>query len=1033
MAVRGSLVTIVCRSIDPPLRRVLAQYLIEIAPLTFCGRVNARVREALWHELSPMGHEMTMMYSSPSNEQGMEVITNSQSEGYVTDAEGLTLGVRRYGHIPQFRRILGKTLPREYPLVCHLLDTAAVASVVWDKVMSPQQRKTIASGLGLEGTSIAKQVVLFAAGMHDIGKANPHWQRRTLKTPSNHDSLLDEVTGEYLWLPENEFVEAGAEHQHNGAVFFSPYNGEIGTRLRSRPLRDVLSQCTQAHHGVFESLIPGEVLRRKVQFTSPESWREMQKEIEVVILDTLEISAESLESVTRWNEPALVLIAGIVVLADWIASREGFIQNLESFDLPAAHYQKSLHIAHQFVAHFGLDKHPWKENLSWETMFPGFTTPNALQASIIDAIESKKVAGTGLMMLSAPMGAGKTETSLYAAAMLGKQVGANGIWVNLPTQTTSDAMFKRAVEVAPRIFDGNEHSVSLLHANSSISQAIEGFSKKGGFVAENAISKNEQVETEQGCENNSNLFISQFLVEKRLGGLSHISVGTVDQMLRATLRLKHNQLRWLGVTGNVVLIDEIHDFDAYTFGLIRKHIAWCGAYGIPVIAISATLSGESQRELVRAYWGQADISPRRLQGYLESIPDAGIPSPAWFFASDTPSEIVHSAPIPSPVYPHYIFNQSSPDSFIQGVEEIVRSNPKAQKLVVCNTVSQAVETYEELQSRGEDVLLLHSRMSQARKMEIISRMLDKSGKPRVNSPPRVPYTLVSTQIVQQSMDIDFDVLVTPLCPLNDLLQRVGRVHRHEQRGLRAEAYENAPQVHVLLPPSLVQSLNEGVVPNSRTLNGLLPYSPWSMLSTLEILNRISNGESKFVWDAKGSMTETFEAYANLLSEVKAGVSAGVLIASFSEEKGKVQFLEQSSANEVISIIPPNSGSGLKGLTSTFTAQSKSKHAPATRLIEESLNVLLLWKRGEHWYVNPQKTKRIETVRTIENMRLVGMHTISVPGYYGNYELQPLLHEGSLSALPEHIMAVDAEKIPAELGFSEETGLIKVEPGKSTWL
>lgn len=947
---------------------------------------------------------------------------------------------------PAYKSILGKTKPKNYPLLCHLLDTAAVVEALWNQSLSGLTKNTIRTGiLNDEDAPITMEttakLVAFCAGMHDIGKGTPHWQRRVLQLPLDHYSLQRSLDS-CLPLPEHAQEGMGV-HQRNSAVYFSNISNRVSSALGDQPVNDGIAMCLQGHHGLYEDFSPNEIEKIIHGIRVPE-WEATQQEIEQEILAVLDISPDDFVHIDLWETPSIILTTGIVILADWIASRSDFILHQKNYDDPKEHYQRALAYAESFISGWGLERREWRENIGWTDIFPLYTEPMPFQQSVIDAVESKQISGAGLLMISAPMGAGKTETSLYAAANLGKDVDAKGIWMNLPTQATADAMFSRAIQVAGKVLQGDNHSVALLHSNASSAQAIESISRKNYRLGIDAITPQDQLLDGDMCtsaeENDStNLFISEFLIEKRLGGMSDITVGTVDQMIKATTRLKHNQLRWLAVSENVVLLDEIHDFDPYTFGLIKKHVSWCGALGVPVIAISATLSGDSQRELVRAYWAgrENNASPSDQERFIEeSIPLDGIGSPAWFFAPLEPTHIERNQDIEDEVYPLYTTRLPVVKRFVPYVKRLVHTvvnDNKGQALVVCNTVDQAVETYNALSERGYEAILLHSRMPQEDKAAIVDRILQMSGKPQEGL-ERKPYVLVSTQIVQQSMDIDFDVLISAFAPLDETLQRIGRIHRHDQKGNRSPVYENAPEVYLLVPPFL-ETLFDGENSEEDFVTGIVPYSKWEQMSSYTTLMSKKEPKGQWHWDVKGSIQDVYHAHTELYEIALQGtLNNPFLSMAFTEYYSERLRLESIAKQRTVSIANPLEDD-LVGFTSEYTQNRKD--APQTRLIDETVVLLPVWKSGSRWYMNPDLSYEITPDMSLKSLQHIGLRSINTTKKFAEQidisEKFTLDFQELQEHLPPYVTPFYAPASGNKIVLDDILGLVRVRPSHITWL
>jgi hypothetical protein len=118
-------------------------------------------------------------------------------------------------------------------------------------------------------------------------------------------------------------------------------------------------------------------------------------------------------------------------------------------------------------------------------------------------------------------------------------------------------------------------------------------------------------------------------------------------------------------------------------------------------------------------------------------------------------------------------------------------------LVLRNTVGRAQATYDALSDHfAGDLTLLHSRFTAADRKRIESQLLGELGPPEASSRP-ARRIVVATQVVEQSLDVDFDLMITDLAPTDLLLQRIGRLHRHERPSAARPAPLRSPRCVVV--------------------------------------------------------------------------------------------------------------------------------------------------------------------------------------------------------------------------------------------
>lgn len=972
----GRTVTVICRNINPKLRYVLSLFLIEVTPLVYTGRLNSKVCDELWEQLNVYDskYEITMLINS-NTEDGFTIRQNFKAtETNTGKIEGLTLSKRRVKAKEPWEKILGKTIPFEYPLVLHLIDSMAVGDALWDNYLSSNQKNFLAERLGIT-LSETKSLVLYTIGMHDIGKANPYWLSHTLKLNSNHSLFQD--------FPWKECSDQSDNWRHDlaGGVYFANHSQIAYPSY----LGSLLIRTTSGHHGHFQD---DKVLGMKEDFSTGKLWVEAQQNIEALILQLSGMQPNM--SVQKPSDSVTLLITGLVVLADWLASNSKYIYAVhQNYPTYQNHYVESVKHATNVLKREGLQKPVWKENLSWGNIFPLIPNPNPLQETFIT--HKSIFEQPGILLISAPMGMGKTESSLYAAAQFGKNLKLNGTWVALPTKATTNAMFERMVGVSDKWFNQSLNTVALMHSSSLIAEAIAN-TPTSERISSNQILGDKTATQIYDTESVQD-FISSFLQEKRQGGLSNLVTSTVDQMINVSIPLKHNMLRWVGLTNKTLILDEVHDFDVYTFGLIKKLVEWCATFQVPVIAMSATLSKKSQQDLFNAY--VMNLNPRPPENKKENfVPAEGINSPGWLYGTVSENKIITtSEAIPEEKNPvMYQTYLTKTKDFTETVTTICleenKHNPTI--LVVCNTVNQATGIYRNLSTNSDikiPIMLLHSRMTETQKTHIIKSMMEKVGK---KASHRSPHILVATQIVQQSMDIDYDMLITPLAPLPDLLQRVGRVHRHPTPK-RSHKYVNNPLAHIIVPIEHFQSPSD----KSKTTR------PYYMIDLIVTLKTLENEGLSFnypvLWDAKNNLTSLFNKADTIFGEQ----SENSLTKPFLVTKENKEFVQETKKNEVTVLSPhqitPTTNLSSRKLTAPYT--SKSKDAASTRLInpQETINFT---------HINPT-TKELEIVgflpndqtgvvetqyfalnpgNMLETLKLLSKHAFTVPEYvYKKFE------------------------------------------------
>ncbi len=290
--------------------------------------------------------------------------------------------------------------------------------------------------------------------------------------------------------------------------------------------------------------------------------------------------------------------------------------------------------------------------------------------------------------------------------------------------------------------------------------------------------------------------------------LAQSAVGTVDQAMMAAMPVKYGCLRLLGLMGKVLVIDEIHAYDAYMSEIIECLLEWCRVLHIPVLLLSATLTTEKRKSLVAAYGGTLEhpsnaypLITQVTSGETLQISVDGCAKTGWYRFT------------PLPLW-------SVPEAL--AAHALAKVAHGGCLCVLMNTVAQAQAVWKALRRTAPEdteLLLFHARFKAKQRDALERRCISLFGKDASQRPKKA--VLVCTQVVEQSLDLDFDAMVTQLAPIDLLLQRAGRVHRHD-RGKR--------------PPGMEEALVEVLVPQAEgyAATGMI-YAPWLLEQTQRLL------------------------------------------------------------------------------------------------------------------------------------------------------------------------------------------------------
>lgn len=462
------------------------------------------------------------------------------------------------------------------------------------------------------------------------------------------------------------------------------------------------------------------------------------------------------------------LLCGLTITADWIASGP-------LFDDPDEDWRP---LVERAVDEAGFCWPGVRPGLSFADIFS--FDPRPAQTAFYEA-----VSGPGVFVLEAPMGMGKTEAALYAAYRLLAQGKACGLYFALPTQLTSNRIHTRVNAFLERILDGGG-SAMLLHGMAW----LERFRQQR--MGEDAAPGQ-----------------AWFSVGRR-GILAPFGVGTVDQALMSALSVRFGTLRTFGLAGKVVILDEVHSYDAYTGSILDSLTAQLRELGCTVIILSATLTAQRRASLLPGVTPGSDAYP-----LISAAPNDAQAREICCDGGAT-AEVALSHP-------------SEEDAVEEALE---RAEQGERVLWLENTVAEAQERYRLLAARaaampGLAVGLLHSRFTPADRERQETRwtaFLHPAAPQRGTAGGIV----VATQVAEQSLDLDADLLISRFCPTDMLFQRLGRLWRHGERTPRPAA---ARRRACLLHPGLTEA--EETPKAAFGLSGYV-YAPYVLLRSLEV-------------------------------------------------------------------------------------------------------------------------------------------------------------------------------------------------------
>ncbi|MGO9274067.1 MAG: CRISPR-associated helicase Cas3' [Terriglobia bacterium] len=751
----------------------------------------------------------------------------------------------------------GGASSRYHPLLYHMLDVAAVAGLAWDHCLGAKFRERLECSFG----SDARTQIVFLAGGHDLGKASPGFQKKVAELSQNSGCQFSNSDRN---LPHG-FISAHILKELLG------------------PASVVLAQITGGHHGVFPRSAE---LRMGRDTLGNDCWsmarQKLTEEFAKAVKFDLKLAAQRGSEIT---DPDVVpVLGGFISVVDWIGSNQDFFPCATECGTPLGITAEEYWTNAEAQAQKALEQLGWLPAVAFaaeaqfDVVFRGLS-PNALQATTAEV--AAKQTSPYLMIIEAPMGQGKTEAALYAADTAMSRGFARGVYIAMPTQATGNAMFRRVLDdyLKKRGHQG-KLNLQLVHGDALLAQMPQ--VKEGEILKFDPKSIVDEGE-EKG---DGDVEAQSWFTAKKRPLLAPFGVGTIDQSLLSVLQTKHWFVRLFGLAGKVVIFDEVHAYDAYMSTILERLLHWLAEVDCTVILLSATLPEARRRALVKAYDGQGAIEYKRYPRITQAKPRhyPGVQADSLPACAEIPMEIPHAVQVR--LAKTEVANLT--DTLSRQLEH------GGCAAVICNTVNRSIEVYKHLREKlkNTECSLFHARTLQMWRREREEEVLRKFGKGEKQ--PDGTYTnphrpkravLVATQVIEQSLDLDFDVMVSEIAPIDLLLQRLGRLHRHPRR--RPAGLET-PQFIVLCDAE-----ETGPPPESFGKNIEYVYDRYVLLRTwlalrqrkqleipteIEALVEAVYGESEMdcgdEW--KGALKEAKEQMEHACSE-SAKVAGGLLV------------------------------------------------------------------------------------------------------------------------------------------------------------
>lgn len=667
-----------------------------------------------------------------------------------------------------------ETGPRFHPLAYHCLDVAAAGEAllaVCPQLLSPLSRAT-----GLPAETVHGWL-LFLLALHDVGKfadcfqskvpehwrhcSSDPWQRVKLNADPGHGRF-----GLTLWRAWSD----------PGDDAMTPLFGAGG--FRATDAFTVWMQAVAGHHGRPVDRIEGDIGDR-ICLEALADARAYALACASLFSPAVPEGVPKLRSAafrgTSW------LVAGLAMVSDWIGSNQfWFPYQKPELDL-RSYFDQARVRARTALTEAGLSAARVSASYALANALPGIQNPEATPLQTW-AAEEAAIAGQSLVIIEDLTGAGKTEAGLLAAHRLMRAGAAEGIYWALPTMATADALYTRLAASYGALFeDARAASLALAHGAREFNEI---FQKSIRLEASVPPDTSTYGDAGDDADVTASAACARWIADdRRKTFLADVGVGTIDQALLGVLPSKHQAMRLAGLARRVLVIDEAHSFDAYmtalTEGLLRFHAALGGS----AVIMSATLTKAARGKFAKAFAEGA--------GWPEPRPE----SMAFPLATVLNAERLAEHPIASSRGTRRDLKVERLNDEAAAIEVLAQAHARGQGAVwIRNTVQDAMDAYAAVRERlpDADVDLFHARFALADRLAIERDVLAHFGKETTGDQRR--RIVIATQVVEQSLDCDWDVMISDLAPVDLLIQRAGRLHRHDHRGARP-----APILYVVGP------------------------------------------------------------------------------------------------------------------------------------------------------------------------------------------------------------------------------------------
>lgn len=651
---------------------------------------------------------------------------------------------------PSYFHLWGKAEPSTdngppyHPLPYHCLDVAACADAILTR--EPEAtRERMAAVFGLNWED-ARPWLLLVVACHDLGKACPGFQ---FKWP---DILA--FTGLSLQRNPNTKIN----HAFVSQITLAKILTDKGW---PNALAELVADAVGCHHGNRASPTTLERLEYDQSAIGKDDWAQAREGLVDAFWEVYK--PIKLPTKLTMSGSDFMLLSGLTSFADWIGSNQEWFR----YEIPCDLRDLRTWYQHRRPrADEALDAIRWQPRTPLSPSPQSFQQifafpPRPLQQAVVDALVNLRE--PAILLIEAPMGEGKTEAAFFAHLELQRQFEHRGLYVAMPTKATGNAMFKRTLKFLRDQGSNRKLDMQLLHGGTLLNDAFQELRLSGIYDPETG----------------GGIRAGEWFTNRKRALLSEYGVGTIDQALLSILPVRHSFVRLWGLANRVVVFDEIHAYDAYTGTLLVHLLRWLVALGSSVVLLSATLPPSIRRKLAEV--AGADLPELETEYPRLSVFCSGTVEQTHFEADPERRLILHLQGI-----------QSDLLSMRSALETHLSNGGMGLALV--NTVQRAQDLYrlfpegESLDRDGlrvgkrlpdgTEVFLFHARFPAEQRQMREDHVLETFGESSSRDGRKI---LIATQVAEQSLDLDFDLIATDLAPIDLVLQRAGRLWRHARK------------------------------------------------------------------------------------------------------------------------------------------------------------------------------------------------------------------------------------------------------------